>query len=164
MRLLEASGWSQAEAARQLGMTRGGVNQIVSGRNEPSAQTVRLFKMILAGEKPEAVSAAGSVGGAYLISEDAAEYGLKLSRLPAPDAAAVKQIIDRLESRPTAEVNSTGAPLTPKDAARAALEAMKRKRMQRSKAGAPSGKGGSPGEGAEHGSSGRRSHSRGRQK
>lgn len=46
--LFEASGWSQAEVARQLDLTRSGVNQIVTGTAKPSQTLVRLFRLVLA--------------------------------------------------------------------------------------------------------------------
>jgi DNA-binding XRE family transcriptional regulator len=41
------SGWTQAEAARQLELTRGGVNGIITGQTVPSLATVKLFKLLL---------------------------------------------------------------------------------------------------------------------
>ena len=58
MRLFEASSWTQAEVARQLEITRGGVNGIITGRTVPSHATVKLFKLILLTQQPEAVNAA----------------------------------------------------------------------------------------------------------
>jgi transcriptional regulator with XRE-family HTH domain len=57
--LLEASGWSQAEAARQLGMTPSALSQIVRQNStvKPSPVTLRLFKLLLLREKPEALTA-----------------------------------------------------------------------------------------------------------
>jgi transcriptional regulator with XRE-family HTH domain len=47
--LLRASGWSQAEAARQLAMTPSGLSQIVRENStvRPSAVTLRLFRLLL---------------------------------------------------------------------------------------------------------------------
>src|ERR1700689_5444302 len=55
--LLEISGWSQAEAARQLGMTPSALSQIVRENSpvKPSAVTLRLFKLLLWREKPAAL-------------------------------------------------------------------------------------------------------------
>ena len=50
--LYEQSGWSQAEAARQLELTRGGVNGIITGPTVPSLATVKLFQLILASKAP----------------------------------------------------------------------------------------------------------------
>jgi transcriptional regulator with XRE-family HTH domain len=58
LQLFEASGWTQAEVARQLELTRGGVNGIITGGTVPSNATLKLFKLILLSEKPEAVTAA----------------------------------------------------------------------------------------------------------
>jgi transcriptional regulator with XRE-family HTH domain len=58
LQLFEASGWTQAEVARQLELTRGGVNGIITGRTVPSNATLKLFKLILLSEKPDAVNAA----------------------------------------------------------------------------------------------------------
>jgi transcriptional regulator with XRE-family HTH domain len=45
--LYKASGWNQAEVARQLELTRGGVNGIITGGTIPSLATVKLFRLIL---------------------------------------------------------------------------------------------------------------------
>jgi transcriptional regulator with XRE-family HTH domain len=58
LQLFKASGWTQAEVARQLELTRGGVNGIITGRTVPSHATLKLFKLILLAEKPEAIRAA----------------------------------------------------------------------------------------------------------
>ncbi|MGA3180375.1 MAG: helix-turn-helix transcriptional regulator [Verrucomicrobiota bacterium] len=53
--LLRASGWSQAEAARQLAMTPSALSQIVRRNSpvRPSPVTLRLFRLLLLREKPE---------------------------------------------------------------------------------------------------------------
>ena len=58
IQLFKLSGWTQAEVARQLELTRGGVNGIITGRTVPSHATVKLFRLILMSEKPEVMSAA----------------------------------------------------------------------------------------------------------
>jgi transcriptional regulator with XRE-family HTH domain len=57
--LLEASGWTQAEASRQLSMTPSALSQIVRHNSpvRPSPVTLRLFKLLLIREKPESVQA-----------------------------------------------------------------------------------------------------------
>lgn len=45
--LYRQSGWTQAEAARQLELTRGGVNGLITGPTVPSLATVKLFRLIL---------------------------------------------------------------------------------------------------------------------
>lgn len=52
--LLQASGWSASEAARRLHLDRSNISQYKSG-GSPSKQTLELFKLILAQEKPEAI-------------------------------------------------------------------------------------------------------------
>ncbi len=56
--LLRAVGWTQAETARQLCMTSGAVNQIVNPNSpvRPSTTTLRLFKLIVAAQRPEAIN------------------------------------------------------------------------------------------------------------
>jgi transcriptional regulator with XRE-family HTH domain len=44
-------GWSQAEIARQLHLTRGAVSQIFHGKTHPHPRTLYLFEMILAKEE-----------------------------------------------------------------------------------------------------------------
>lgn len=53
--LLKASGWSQAEAARQLAMTPSALSQIVRENSpvRPSPVTLRLFGLLLRWKKPE---------------------------------------------------------------------------------------------------------------
>jgi transcriptional regulator with XRE-family HTH domain len=57
--LLKASGWSQAEAARQLCMTPSALSQIVRPNStvKPSHVTLRLFKLLLLREDPDRLSA-----------------------------------------------------------------------------------------------------------
>lgn len=55
--LLEASSWSQSEAARRLELNRATVSQYVHDTISPSAQVLALFKLILANEQPGALSA-----------------------------------------------------------------------------------------------------------
>ena len=55
--MLLASGWTQAEAARQLAMTPSALSQIVRRNSpvRPSPVTLRLFQLLLWREKPEAL-------------------------------------------------------------------------------------------------------------
>jgi len=52
--LLRGSGWSQAEAARQLAMTPSALSQIVRANSpvRPSPVTLRLFRLLLMRGKP----------------------------------------------------------------------------------------------------------------
>jgi hypothetical protein len=54
--LLQASGWSQAEAARQLAMTPSALSQIVRENSpvRPSPVTLRLFGLLLWPKRPGA--------------------------------------------------------------------------------------------------------------
>jgi hypothetical protein len=56
--LMKVIGWTQAEAARQLAMTSGAVNQLVNPNSpvRPSQTTLRLFKLIVAAQRPEAIN------------------------------------------------------------------------------------------------------------
>lgn len=45
--MFESTGWSQAEAARRMDMTRGGINGIITGPTIPSAASVKLLEMLL---------------------------------------------------------------------------------------------------------------------
>lgn len=57
--LLAESGWSQAEASRQLGMTPSALSQIVRDNSpvRPSAVTLRLFRLLLLRENPNSAQA-----------------------------------------------------------------------------------------------------------
>lgn len=68
--LFAASGWTQAEAARRLELTRGGFNGLVSGQTTPSPATVKLFKLVLLHEKPDALSPAGAASPTGLSHEE----------------------------------------------------------------------------------------------
>lgn len=68
---MEKCGWSQAEVARRLHMTRGGVSQIVGGSVRPSYQTLALLKRIVAEEKPEVLAQAANEGAALSEEEQA---------------------------------------------------------------------------------------------
>ena len=59
--LIGAAGWSQAEAARQIGLSRSAVSQILSGKNNPDPRTMHVLrtKVVEAEKKkpkPEAVA------------------------------------------------------------------------------------------------------------
>jgi transcriptional regulator with XRE-family HTH domain len=56
LQLAARSGWSQAELARQLELTRGGVHGIVKGKTSPSAGLLKLLKLVLAQEKPDVLT------------------------------------------------------------------------------------------------------------
>lgn len=54
--LFEASGWSQAHAAKRLWKDRASINRYLNGKIVPEQSVLELFKIILAGEKPGALS------------------------------------------------------------------------------------------------------------
>ena len=45
--LLKQSGWNQAEAARRLELTPASISRYMSEQDEPSKQTLRLFRLLL---------------------------------------------------------------------------------------------------------------------
>ena len=45
--LVKASGWSQAEVARQLHVTPGAVSQLCNGKTRPRAGTVNMLKILI---------------------------------------------------------------------------------------------------------------------
>lgn len=47
IKLWQESGWPQAEAARRLSLTRGGINGIITGPAIPSQSLVSLFELVL---------------------------------------------------------------------------------------------------------------------
>jgi hypothetical protein len=64
--LFKASGWSQAEAARELETTGATISRCLSGDQVPSRPLTRLFKEILVSRNPGALRAAGQASEAAL--------------------------------------------------------------------------------------------------
>jgi plasmid maintenance system antidote protein VapI len=58
-RLIEIMGWTQSEAARMLGKSPAAINHLVNPAhpNKPSETTLRLFKLLIASERPELFNA-----------------------------------------------------------------------------------------------------------
>jgi len=88
--LMKVIGWTQAEAARQLAMTSGAVNQLVNVNSpvRPSQTTLRLFKLIVAAQRPEAINAKtlelkADPGSALSLPERKLIEALR--RIPGPD-------------------------------------------------------------------------------
>lgn len=50
---MDALAWKQADVARKLEMTSGGVNQIVKGKVTPTGKTMALLRMVAAQERPD---------------------------------------------------------------------------------------------------------------
>jgi transcriptional regulator with XRE-family HTH domain len=92
LRLMETSGWSQAEVARQLHMTSGGVSQIVNGQVRPSATTLRLFRLIIETRGTPRAEAATKEGG----EAAAATIDTLLTRVPARRRAATRAAIQAM--------------------------------------------------------------------
>lgn len=59
--LFEASGWSQAEASRQLDTSPPNISRYLSGAMPPHKTLLKLFKVLLANQKPGALAAAPSL-------------------------------------------------------------------------------------------------------
>jgi len=101
--LFRASGWKMAEVARRLHMTRGGIGGIVTGRTVPSPSTVKLFKLVLATEKPDALTLTPRTDA---VREDGPPYSTEseillrsIERLRSTDPTAweaARVVIDRL--------------------------------------------------------------------
>lgn len=53
--LADHTGWTQAELARKLEITRGGINGLVKGPTVPSPALLKLLRMIVAAEKPDSM-------------------------------------------------------------------------------------------------------------
>jgi transcriptional regulator with XRE-family HTH domain len=58
-RLIEIMGWSQTDAASQLGKTPGAISHLVNPDhpNKPTQTTLRLLKLIIARERPDLFTA-----------------------------------------------------------------------------------------------------------
>ena len=105
--LLKASGWTQREAAAELGMTESGVSQIVRENSSvvPSNMTMKFFKFLLAHKKPEVIGVKGET--ALVLNEDiklnAKERELleKLRALPVnQQASVIKGMLSIIETMP----------------------------------------------------------------
>ena len=93
--LFRRTGWTQAELARKLEMTRGGVNGIVTGPTIPSAAALQFLRLTLLAERPQAL------GGTGRLSEfDLAPWEKKLvhdlRRLAPEDRATVLETFKTL--------------------------------------------------------------------
>jgi transcriptional regulator with XRE-family HTH domain len=52
IRLFHKSGWTQARAADELGLTTGAISQFVGGTVRPKSTVIRLFKILLSDSRP----------------------------------------------------------------------------------------------------------------
>ncbi len=117
--LWKASGWTKAEAARQLDLSRSAVGRFVEGKISPSIQTLKLFKLILAAEKP------GALTGAVLHEEyEQTEWEKKILRALRPlhredrdrVLRTITAMIEGLPQRPTVEYPSLSSQRHPVEA------------------------------------------------
>lgn len=104
--LLNASGWTSAEAARQLEVTPGLISQYRSGSTRPSPQMLRLFKLVLVGENPAALQAVG--GSVTKYPEHKNEFGemndqlIELKKADPKAFATVKTMIESVAAQAAA--------------------------------------------------------------
>jgi hypothetical protein len=63
--MLKRSGWNQAEASRQLELTTADVSRYVNNVHPPDKQTLRLFRLMLAGNEPSSSSASHAAPAPY---------------------------------------------------------------------------------------------------
>lgn len=98
MKLVRASGWSQAEVARRLHITPGAVSQLCHGLTRPSGATFNLFKYILEQEKPGTLARVDKAGRGSALEPWATQVLESLRRLRPPDrdrvVAALNGLID----------------------------------------------------------------------
>jgi hypothetical protein len=71
--LFNASGWSKAELARHLRYTRGGIQTLLEGPSVPTEATLKLLKLVLLSEKPEALRAV-TPNEPLLVADSPQEY------------------------------------------------------------------------------------------
>lgn len=90
--LIKAAGWSQAEAARRLHIRPSSVSEMCSGKIKPSTSTLNLLKLVVAGEKPDALKTheQAYAGGLEPWAKDLVE---ELRRLPAAQREQVLPVI-----------------------------------------------------------------------
>lgn len=120
MRLLRSSGWSKAEAARQLDVTPSLISQYANGVTRPSPQMLRLFKLVLATENPSALQATGSSPAKY--PEHKNEFGemndrlIELKKADPKAFATVKTIIESVSAQAAAKAEARKEPTPVKPA------------------------------------------------
>jgi transcriptional regulator with XRE-family HTH domain len=106
--LLRASGWSQAEAARQLAMTPSALSQIVRENSpvRPSPVTLRLFQLLLWREKPEVMREVARPKARSAAEPWEQEVVRELRGVPPMTRQAIlrrlKRLIEATRSRPRA--------------------------------------------------------------
>jgi len=97
-RLLARSGWTQAEAARQLSLTPAAISRYLSGETRPSMTVIRLLKLLLQDTAPVAVPAdsVGAGTGPMLPLEP--WEGRLLRELRQLDAETRRQVVSGLRT------------------------------------------------------------------
>ena len=91
MQLLEASGWSQAEAARRLHLAPSNISQYKSNTNRPSRQVLELFKLLLLSENSSALKANASKATESVRLLDSEER--ELAKLPPDEREEVIKLV-----------------------------------------------------------------------
>lgn len=108
IRLFHKSGWSQAEIARKLDLTRGGVNGIITGSTVPSEATLKHFRLTLLLEgKPEAAT------DQTLREGSAAQLQARLDALPPNERAEVLEMFNVLVAQAAKRVSYKAPPKKP---------------------------------------------------
>lgn len=132
--LIEAAGWNQAEAARRLELNPGTISQY-KGEVAPSVQTLKLLKMILANERPEALSSS------YQLHDRPVESDLDLWRRRARDAESkvtelrdgLRHLLQKTGPQPASSSAGKGSANKIEDTIHEEIEALKRRETPRSK-------------------------------
>ena len=90
--------WSQAELARKLELTPGGVSGIVKGPTNPSASLLKLLQLVVALEKPELLGEFSATFGEGIPAygrprqSDEEVYGRLITRLESLDPATKEKV------------------------------------------------------------------------
>lgn len=104
MALLDASGWSQAEAARRLYLAPSNITQYKKNDNRPSRQVLELFKVILASEKPEALGAMVLREGETKVDETA--LWRRRAKAAEGELADLKTSLRKLIEKPSSKIGA----------------------------------------------------------
>lgn len=98
IRLFEKTGWTQAELARRLGKTAGGVNGIIKGETVPDESTLRLMKFVVVSEN---VDISDALNDRPAVAPWAQNLVNELAALPEKDrdelAAQFASIVKRMQ-------------------------------------------------------------------
>jgi transcriptional regulator with XRE-family HTH domain len=97
-RLLAGSGWTQAEAARQLSLTPAAISRYLSGETRPSVTVIRLLKLLLHDTAPMPVPAADRRAGTDPLLPLEPWEGPLLAELRQLDAETRRQVVRGLRT------------------------------------------------------------------